>query len=88
MGKQLFVFERFPKVKLPRGNFYGDVKETKELTQDRNHLDSKFKNIAGCLYVYEIQKHLKTTTSFLYISVHEFFPYDAVGTIQFVNPYF
>ena len=62
---------------------------TKVLTQDRNHLDSKFKNIAGCFYVYEIQKHLETITSFLYISVHEFFPYDdAVGTIQFVNPYF
>ena len=49
---------------------------TKVLTQDRNHLDSKF-----------IQKHLEIITSFLYISVHEFFPYDAVGTIQFVNQY-
>ena len=61
---------------------------TKVLTQDRNHLDSKFKNIAGCFCVYEIQKHLETITSFLFISVHEFFPYDAAGTLQFVNPYF
>ena len=61
---------------------------TKVLTQASNHLDSKFQNIAGCFYVYEIQKHLETITSFLYISVHEFFPNDAFGTIRLVNPYF
>ena len=65
----------------PRWNCRGKISmdtsnRTKVLTQDRNHLDSKFKNIAGCFYVYEIQRH------------HEFFPYDAAGTLQFVNPYF
>ena len=77
----------------PRRNCRGKISmdtsnRTKVLTQDRNHLDSKFKNIAGCFCVYEIQKHLETITSFLFISVHEFFPYDAAGTLQFVNPYF